>query len=343
MRNYIYSLSLSVLCAFAFYACQKTDFNSQTLDTHKNDDDTTVPSEDLIEVKEGLFRMPSKTGLQLRVETSDIEDVIAPPAGSAPATDSCEKLCPTFPGVTDCETLCHLIRLSKNWEIKPGQRFGLKNNQSTCTVETQGSAFSCYKSPTGQLFCGYDGREKVFPLTINKEGNYRIQLSAASSKKDFDVFIYRKTTAGAQQKTSDEKELVAHSRLSAGRTETIHINETGRYHVFVDEYSNGGDCQDGDFLLSVSPDVNILTLPKSTHRGLIYQFKVVETPLDYKLIKWSFRVQNTEGGDFSDPIELPHHAYFSFGNIRKDYLVAPVYWSEKSQEKIEGKATLIRP
>ena len=334
---------ISFLLFATFYACQKdnlTDANLGKTMALKMED---APLDGIVEIKDEMLPMPDKNALRVRAEEAvgDIEDVIAPPAGSAPATDSCNKLCPTFPGVTHCEYLCHLIRLSKPWEIKPGQRFGVKKAENVCEVPTLGSAFSCYDTDT-QQFCGYDGKEKAFPLTINNDGNYRIQVTPTSRTKDFDVFIYKKSSAGTQGQTSDDKELVACSRHSAGRTETINLTQKGRYHILVDEYSNRDDCQNGEFIVAVSANTNIVVEPTQKGHRLYYEFKVLKVPASSKLVGWAFRLKNTEGV-LSDPIRYPAHCRFVFASSKYDYLVSPVYWNATTQETVEGAATLFRP
>jgi hypothetical protein len=340
------SFLLITLFFIGLYACQKEATNLLSSDQKSSLDTEAIPTDNITDIQEAAFRMSSYKPLRVRIEedvsiVGDIDDVIAPPAGTAPATDSCEKLCPTFPGVTECDYLCHLIRLSKNWDIKPGQRFGVKNVQDVCTVETAGSAFSCYQSPI-QQFCGYDGREKVFPMTLDKEGNYRIQVSSNSSEKDFDVFVYKKTTSGTQQKTSDDKELVAHSRFSRGLTETIHLTEKGRYHIFIDEYSKGAGCEDGSFKIAISANTNILTKPIKRGNRLIYRFEVLKIPASAQLVKWSFRVKNTEG-EVSEPILYAANQSFRFSASQNDYVVSPIYCNTATNEIFEGATTLFRP
>jgi hypothetical protein len=330
--------SFLVLC---FYACQK-EASDLLLSENKSMLLTDeIPADNITGIQTTAFRMPPIKPLPVRAEddevsvVGDIEDVIAPPAGTAPATESCDKICPSFPGVKNCENLCELIRLSKTWDIKPGQRFGLKNTQSICTVTTSGSAFSCYKSKKHQ-YCGYEGKEKVFPLTLENEGNYRVQVSSSSAQKDVDVFIYKKSD------TDDERELVAQSRFSTGLTETIHLTEKGSYHIFIDEYTKKSDCQDGGFTVAVSQNTNIVAKPFRSGNHLAYQLSVLKLPASAQLVKWAFRVQNTEGG-ISEPIFYTATRCFTFLGSQNDYLVSPVYLNTATNETFEGARTLLHP
>ena len=298
-------------------------------------------SGDIVDIDESTLRAPNPNALKTRLaDVGDIEDVIVPPAGSAAATDSCDKVCPTFPGVFDCAILCHLIRLSKPWEIKAGQRFGVKTPEDVCQVPTIGSAFSCYEI-NNQTLCGYGGKEKAFPLTINTAGNYRVQVTSKSPTKDFDLFVFLKEGSGTQQQTSDVKKLETCSTFPAGKTETVHLTKKGRYHLMIDEYTNNANCSEGEFTIAVSANTNVLTLPTRKGNHLIYQFKVLKEPTENQLVAWALRV--VHNGAVSEPRYYRSNSRFSFNCQQFDYLVTPVYRHSVTNQIVEGDATLIHP
>jgi hypothetical protein len=332
------------LCILMFACGKDTPPNDPTPTTPTALKIETAPPTGLVQLTDALISNQNKETKPPVNKGGDIEDVIAPPAGEALLTETCDKVCPTFLATTQCDNLCMLLRLAQTWEIKAGQRFGAKTQQDVCGVTTTGSAFSCFEL-NGQKICGYEGKEKAFRLAIAEAGNYRVQLSPTDKSKNFDIFVFKNEGTDITDKLLAKKTCVAWSRNQTGAAETVHLTQRGHYYIVIDEFSTSASCNYGSFILSVSPATNIISTPTTKEGKIYYTFSVVKTPSDAQLVAWSFRKNNPNiaVGQQEGVLRYPLSCQFTFDCADCDYLVAPVYKNTTTGVLYEDAPTMIRP
>ena len=337
IRAFSYPFCLILLIVFLLSCKAKPEDTSPT--TLKIQD---VAAGSLVALKDASIAAQTAE----KSKTGDIEDVTSPPAGTAALTETCDKVCGTFEAKYDCPNLCELMRFVQTWEIKMGDRLGNKTAQDVqdvCGVNTVGSAFSSY-GVGATVFSGYTGKEKAFRLVINETGNYRIQVSATDKTKNFDLFIFKNDHATMANNLLDKKKLVKWNQNPTGQTETVHLTEKGHYFIVLDELAaSATSCQYGSFILSVSPNTDVVTNTTVETNRLLYDFTLLKTPESAELLAWSFRKSTTTPTDLVPVIRYPKSCRFSFDCSSCDYLVAPVFKNTKTGAYFEGAATVIRP
>jgi hypothetical protein len=295
--------------------------------------------------EEPMLQTPTSFDVQNIVAIPDVPDAHQPAAlgirNNIP--DIKDTLMPTIEvaiacfGTPDfCLELGLKVRRANS--IKQGNRIGKLN-----TVNLEGNAFNSkntytYFSLGGVVAMGgYNGKERRHPLNIEADGNYRIQMSPLSPTRNLDMFVYKLEVNNGQIDST----LVAFGTLPAGQTETVHITKKGYYTIIVDEKNAAGI--DSDYLLAVSPFVNIKTTSSMQNSSLVYKFDLLTSISIYNLTGWVFKKKIN--GVWTNVGTYAPNLSFTFGCNTCDYLVAPVFDlnTTPAVEIIEGTSTLIHP
>ena len=287
--------------------------------------------------------IPPAAELKTRlVDGGDVDDVVLEPASSAP-DDDCDKVCFTFPGVENCDALCELLWRSRPQEMKTGARIGVMETESQCPTYPYASAFKAYILNKDSL-TGYMAKERSFPFTIEKDGNYRVQMTPLSANKNLDLFIFKKRGTGTGQGTTDIKNLAAWSTQPEGMTETIYLTDKGRYHIILDEKGGNNNCTEGNFILSISANTDLVFNPLLYRGKLSYYITTFKKPsADKPIAAWGIR-QRKDGnvGPLIYYVAMPYILYH-FPCKTCDYIIAPVYINPVTRELTMGEGATFRP
>jgi hypothetical protein len=327
-----------LLFFFSFNACQKDAASpaiSESIPMTELKSEKAYPIDNITPIYEIPKNQRLSSGLQMRGELADIEDVPVVTSGS---TINCH-------GTPEQCLIIYLENLRFLNAIKPGQRLGIYSSLSlhNANVAQNINNYTCYRyiSEVGiRDFCGYIGKDKDHPFNIKTDGNYRIQLTPKNTTRNLDLFVYKLEVKNGEIDTT----LVAFSTLPAGKTETIHLTKKGYYTIVVDERVS--NSIGSDYILAVSGDTRVKTIPiLQENNELVYQFalkpNLSPSNNDNQLVAWSF--QRKINGVLTDLGYYPVNSTFNFLCETCDYLVAPVY-AHKITGKIEEEAaTLLRP